>query len=52
MKNKINMGGFLKMVSIVVAAGTLVSAIFTPDEDKELDDKIKDAVEKALSEKN
>lgn len=50
--NKINMNGFLKIVGIVVAAGGLVSAIFTPDDDKELEKKVDEAVKKALSEKN
>ena len=54
MKKKINMGGFLKTVSIIVAAGSLLSAIITPADDKELDEKIDEKIDmklKALSEK-
>lgn len=47
---KIDSGVLLKGVSIVVAAGTLISAIFSKDSDKELNDKIDKAVKKALSE--
>ena len=52
MKKKFNTDGFLKAVGIVVAAGSLLSAIFTPNDDKKLDEKIEKAVNKALSEKN
>ena len=37
---KITMGGFLKGVSIIVAAGTLISAIFTKDDDEKLEEMV------------
>ena len=48
---KINMGGFLKGVSIVVAAGTLISAIFSKDPDKEISEIVDKKVAEALASK-
>lgn len=48
---KPTMGGFLRAVSIVVAAGTLISAIFTKDEDKKLKEMVDESVQNYLSSK-
>lgn len=50
MKKKPSMNGFLKVVSIVVAAGTLISAIFAKDEHEEYEKMMDEKIAKALSE--
>jgi hypothetical protein len=47
---KMNMDGFLKVVGIVVAAGTLVSAIFTKNESEMIEEIVDKKVEEKLAE--
>lgn len=48
---KFKMEAFLKGVSIIVAAGGLVSAIFTKDDDERIAKIVDEKLAKALSEK-
>lgn len=48
---KINMNGVLKGISIMVATGTLISAIFAKDESALYEKMMDDKIAKALSDK-